>query len=62
MACELVYTSAPEGVIRGSYGFCVVACTRGMNPRLIATLEALSAYKPLYPHYAENAWDNLCRR
>ena len=58
MAYELVYTSAPQGINRGSSGFCVVACTNGLGPRLIVTLEGLSAYKPLYPHYAPNAWDN----
>ena len=58
MAYELVYTSAPEGLQKGSSGFCVVACTKGLGPRLIAALEGLSAYKPLYPHYAPNAWNN----
>lgn len=62
MAYELVYTSAPEGLNRGSSGFCVVACTRGLGPRLVVTLEGLSAYKPLYPHYAPNAWDNPVSR
>jgi|GEM_PF-1400700 len=62
MAYELVYTSAPEGLTRGSSGFCVVACTRGLGPRLVGTLEGLSAYKPLYPHYAPNAWENPVSR
>ena len=62
MAYELVYTSAPEGLNRGSSGFCVVACTKGLGPRLVVTLEGLSAYKPLYPHYAPNAWDNPVSR
>ena len=63
MAYELVYTSSPEGVNHGSSGFCVVACTRGLGPRLIAALEGYSAYKPLYPHYdAENAWNNPVSR
>lgn len=62
MAYELVYTSAPQGVYRGSSGFCVVACTKGLGPRLIAALEGYSAYKPLYPHYAENAWSNPVSR
>lgn len=62
MAYELVYTSAPEGLSRGSSGFCVVACTKGLGPRLVLTLEGLSAYKPLYPHYAPNAWDNPISR
>ena len=58
MAYELIYTSAPSGLAQGSSGFCVVACTKGMNLRLTRQLEAMSAYKPLYPHYADNAWDN----
>ena len=62
MAYELIYTSAPAGIRQGSTGFCVVACTKGIGPRLMMTLEALSAYKPLYPHYAENAWDNPISR
>ena len=62
MAFELVYTSAPQGIRKGSSGFCVVACTNGLGPRLIAALEGLSAYKPLYPHYADNAWDNPVSR
>ncbi len=62
MAYELVYTSAPAGLVRGSSGFCVVACTRGLGPRLVVTLEGLSAYKPLYPHYAPNAQDNPVSR
>ena len=62
MAYELVYTSAPAGLTRGSSGFCVVACTQGLGPRLMVTLEGLSAYKPLYPHYAPNAWDNPISR
>ena len=62
MAYELIYTSAPEGLNRGSSGFCVVACTNGLGPRVIVTLEGLSAYKPLYPHYAPNAWDNPISR
>lgn len=62
MAYELIYTSAPAGIRQGSTGFCVVACTRGIGARLMMTLEALSAYKPLYPHYAANAWDNPVSR
>ncbi|MBR0458586.1 MAG: hypothetical protein IJJ26_05080 [Victivallales bacterium] len=58
MAFELVYTSAPSGVKQGTSGFCTVACTRGMGPALLQKLEGLSAYKPCFPHYAPNAWDN----
>lgn len=62
MAQELIYTSAPAGIDRNSSGFCVVACTDGINVRIKTTLEGLSAYKPLYPHYAPNAWDNPVSR
>lgn len=58
MAFELVYTSASRGIRQGSSGFCVVACTKGMGAGLIAKLENLSAYKPVYPHYDPNAWEN----
>ena len=58
MAFELIYTSAPQGIRQGSSGFCVVACTKGMGAGLIAKLENLSAYKPVYPHYDPNAWEN----
>ncbi|MBR0458320.1 MAG: hypothetical protein IJJ26_03710, partial [Victivallales bacterium] len=58
MAFELVYTSAPSGIKLGSSGFCTVACTRGLSAVLLQKLEGLSAYKPCFPHYGANAWDN----
>ena len=58
MAFELIYTSAPKGIKPNTSGFCVVACTQGLNPRIMLSLEALSAYKPLYAHYEANAWEN----
>lgn len=58
MAFELIYTSAPRGIRQGSSGFCVVACTQGMGAGMIAKLETLSAYKPVFPHYDPDAWKN----
>ena len=58
MAFELVYTSSQTGVKQGSTGFCTVACTRGIDPRLMLTLEGLSGYKPIYPHYDAKAMLN----
>lgn len=48
MPLELFYTSVPEGLKRGSSGFCTVACTGDMPAPMIQRLEALSAYRPIY--------------
>ncbi len=48
MASQLVYTSSPKGLKPGSFGFCVVACTRGMNERTIASLETLAGYRRVF--------------
>ena len=45
MPLELVYTSAPKGLLPGSHGFCTVACTTGMSSGLLQTLELLSSYR-----------------
>lgn len=45
---ELVYTSTPQGLITGRSGFTTVALTDGFPPNLIAPVENLSGYKPLY--------------
>lgn len=58
MAYELIYTSAPSGIKQGSNGYCVVACTRGMGPRLMSQLEGLTAYKPIFQHFSADAWNN----
>lgn len=51
MAHELVYTSAAHGLRPGTRGFCTVAHTRGMQPRTVQLLEALSCYKSaVAPH------------
>ncbi|TWU60056.1 hypothetical protein Poly51_03300 [Rubripirellula tenax] len=41
---ELVYTSAPQGLMPGSSGFCTVEMTDGMPTETMDTLESLSAY------------------
>ena len=41
---ELVYTSAPRGLLPGRSGFSTVAMTSGMPPNLIFPLENLSGY------------------
>ena len=41
---ELIYTSAPKGLIPGRSGFATVAMSEGMPPNLIVPLENLSGY------------------
>ena len=41
---ELIYTSAPKGLIPGRSGFATVAMSEGMQPNLIVPLENLSGY------------------
>jgi hypothetical protein len=45
---QLIYTSAPEGLKRGSSGFCTVAADGGMSPPLMTKLELLSGYEFRY--------------
>ena len=45
MSYEIYYTSAPEGLKRGSSGFCTVAATEGIPKPLWDRLETLSAYR-----------------
>ncbi len=45
MAHEIYYTSAPEGLKRGSSGFCSVAASDNIPKPLWDRLEALSAYR-----------------
>src|SRR5690348_3612007 len=49
MSQDLLYTSAPKGLKSGTHGFCMVLCSEGMPSPLATALEALSAYKPVYP-------------
>lgn len=41
---ELTYTSAPQGLLPGTSGFCTVEMTDGMPPETMDALESLSAY------------------
>ena len=45
---ELIYTSTRSGLIVGRSGFTTVALTAGFPKNLIAPVENLSGYKPLY--------------
>lgn len=48
MSVELLYTSAPSGLKRGSRGFCTVVSTAGTPANLASRLEALSAYRHVF--------------
>jgi hypothetical protein len=48
MTQELLYTSAPRGLLPGSQGFCTVAATRSLTPAWREVLEGLSGYRPLF--------------
>jgi hypothetical protein len=45
MAHEIYYTSAPEGIKRGSSGFCTVGATESIPRALWERMESLSAYR-----------------
>ena len=49
MTYEILYTSAPQGLKPGSFGFCTVAASEGIPPPLLQRLESLSGYRHLYP-------------
>ncbi len=49
MSQEIIYTSAPQGLRPGSFGFCTVATTPGMATSVAERLEALSGYRHVYP-------------
>jgi len=49
MTYEILYTSAPQGLKPGSFGFCTVAASEGIPPPLLQRLESLSSYRHLYP-------------
>jgi hypothetical protein len=44
MAKQLIYTSAPRGLVPGQSGFCTVARHRSLGERLVAALERISSY------------------
>ena len=47
MTGQLVYTSAPRGLDSGTSGFCTVARSRNLPPKLARTLEQISGYRSL---------------
>jgi hypothetical protein len=49
MSHQIYYTSAPEGLKRGSSGFCTVAASDNIPRALWDRLEALSAYRHHFP-------------
>ena len=49
MSQEILYTSAPRGLKRGSRGFCTVVSTDGMAGNLADRLESLSGYRHAFP-------------
>ena len=55
---ELIYTSAPQGLMPGSHGFCTVASTAGMPKNLAERLESFSGYRHVFPPNDANAIHN----
>ena len=55
MAQELIYTSASQGLLPGSSGFCTVARTVGLSPVLAGILESRSGYRHLFPPQSDKA-------
>ena len=49
MIQEIVYTSAPKGLRRGSHGFCTVVSSAGMDVSLAERLESMSGYRYAFP-------------
>ena len=52
---ELIHTSAKQGLIANRSGFCSVAWTEGIPSNLIAPIENLSSYQPLYAAHTPEA-------
>ncbi len=57
MPWELIYTSAPRGLVHGQSGFCTVARTSDLREALAQRLEQISSY-----HYLEFAGVNASSR
>ncbi|MEE2826921.1 MAG: hypothetical protein VYE64_09860, partial [Planctomycetota bacterium] len=55
MSEELVYTSAQEGLNRGSHGFCTVISTPGVSKSLADRLESFSGYRHHFPPHDPKA-------
>ncbi len=58
MPFELLYTSAPRGLLPGTSGFSTVKATRGIPLSLREALEALSAYRHDFPPHDARAKQN----
>jgi hypothetical protein len=58
MSHQIYYTSAPEGLKRGSSGFCTVAASDNIPRALWDRLEALSAYRHHFPASASAGSQN----
>ena len=58
MPFELIYTSAPRGLLPGTSGFSTVKATRGIPLSLREALEALSAYRHDFPPHDARAKQN----
>ncbi|UDQ99169.1 hypothetical protein AAEX28_03575 [Lentisphaerota bacterium WC36G] len=58
MSYELIYTSAPKGLVPSSSGFCIVAHTEGLVANVANTLISCSGYKALYPAHSDQANEN----
>lgn len=58
MSLELLYTSAPQGLKRGTRGFATVLSTQGLPVNLASRLEALSAYRHVHPPGSPQADSN----
>lgn len=43
MVQELIYTSAPQGLLPGTQGYCIVGCSRGMPKPLMGLMESMSS-------------------
>ena len=55
MSQELHYTSVPRGLKPGSRGFCTVGMTPQISGQLVARLESLSGYQPVFPPHDPSA-------
>lgn len=58
MNAELLYTSAPEGLKRGSRGFCTVVATEGLPVNVSQRLESLSGYRHVFQPGEDRDADN----
>ena len=56
MPWQLIYTSAPRGLLSGQSGFCTVARSRDLREALVQRLEQISSYH--YLRVAEAATAN----